>query len=136
MHSVGSLYLLPGILLLPITSVSFFFLTFFPLFTATPWSYGSSWARGRIGAATVVYTTATAILDLSHIFELHLQLAAMWILNPLSEARDQTCILMRLCQVLNLLSHNENSLTSVSAPSITRDNDHHVPLLPGAASLQ
>ena len=32
-----------------------------------------------------------------------------WILNPLSKARDQTCILMDTSQVPNLLGHNENS---------------------------
>ena len=33
------------------------------------------------------------------------------ILNPLSKATDQTCILMDTSQVLNLLSHNGNSPT-------------------------
>ena len=37
------------------------------------------------------------------------QLVAMPDLNPLSKARDGTCILMGTSQVLNLLSHNENS---------------------------
>ena len=32
------------------------------------------------------------------------------ILNPLNEARDQTCILMHASRVLNLLSHNGNSI--------------------------
>ena len=34
--------------------------------------------------------------------------AKCWILNTLSEARDQICILMDSGQVLNLLSHNGN----------------------------
>ena len=34
------------------------------------------------------YTTVTAAPDLSHIFNLHKQLVARWILNPLSKARD------------------------------------------------
>ena len=39
------------------------------------------------------YPTDTATLDLSHIWDLHLNLHQCWILNPLIEARDQTCIL-------------------------------------------
>ena len=38
-----------------------------------------------------------------------LMLSQSWILNPLSEARDQTCILMYASWVLKLLSHNGNS---------------------------
>ena len=37
------------------------------------------------------YTTATATLDLSHIYDLCLSLQQHWILNLLSEARDLTC---------------------------------------------
>ena len=33
-----------------------------------------------------------------------------WILNPLSEARDPTHIIMDIRWVLNLLSHNGNSM--------------------------
>ena len=40
------------------------------------------------------YTTATAIWDPSYICELIHSLGQCWILNPLSEARDQTHILM------------------------------------------
>ena len=40
------------------------------------------------------YTTATATLDPSHICDLHRSSQQRWILNPLSEARDQTRILM------------------------------------------
>ena len=39
------------------------------------------------------YTTPTAIQGLSHICDLHCSLWQYWILNPLSEARDQTHIL-------------------------------------------
>ena len=53
------------------------------------------------------YTTATATPDLSHICDLCCSLRT--ILNPLSEARDGTHILMDTSQVLNLLSHNGNS---------------------------
>ena len=40
------------------------------------------------------YITATATLDLSYICDLHHNLWQYWILNPLSEARDGTYILM------------------------------------------
>ena len=53
--------------------------------------------------ATATAITATAMPDLSHICHLCL------ILNPLSEARDQTCILMNTTQVLNPLILNRNS---------------------------
>ena len=42
----------------------------------------------------LAYTTATAIWDLSHFCNLHHSLLQHRILNPLSEARDQTLILM------------------------------------------
>ena len=41
-----------------------------------------------------VYTTVTGIQELSHIYNLHCSLQPCQILNPLSEARDQTCILI------------------------------------------
>ena len=40
------------------------------------------------------YTTATAMQDPSHIYDLHHSSRQRQILNPLSEARDQTCNLM------------------------------------------
>ena len=38
----------------------------------------------------LAYTTATAILDPRHIYDLCHSLWQLWILNPLSEARDPT----------------------------------------------
>ena len=77
---------------------------------ATAAAYGSSQARGHIRAAA-------AGLHHSHSnagFEPHLPPTphSSWqrqILNPLSETRDQTCILMDTSAVLNSLSHNANS---------------------------
>ena len=40
------------------------------------------------------YTTATAMQDLSHICDLHHSSRQLQILDPLSEAGDQTCILI------------------------------------------
>ena len=54
----------------------------------------SSQARGWIRAAAAGLPTATATPNLSCIYDLHRSLQQCWILNPLSEARDQTWILM------------------------------------------
>ena len=51
------------------------------------------------------YATTTAKPDLSFICGLHCSLRQYWILNLLSKARNQTCILMDTSQVLNPLSH-------------------------------
>ena len=73
---------------------------FFFLFMATPVAYGSSQARGRIGATAEAYTTATATPDLSIICDLHCSLEQGQILNPLSKARDGTCILTEITSCL------------------------------------
>ena len=44
---------------------------FFGLFRATSVAYGSSKARGGIGAVAAVYTTATAMWDPSRICDLY-----------------------------------------------------------------
>ena len=54
---------------------------------------------------------ATATLDLRHVCDLHHSLGKFWILNPLSEARDQTHILMDTSRVGTPLSHEGNSNT-------------------------
>ena len=56
------------------------------------------------------YATAMATLDLRLICHLHCSLRQHWILNPLCKARDRTTSSWILCWVLNLLSHNANSL--------------------------
>ena len=57
----------------------------------------------------LAYVKATATPDLSCIFNLQRSLWQYQILNSLSEARDQTYILMDTSQVLNPLSHHGNS---------------------------
>ena len=47
----------------------------------------------------LAYTTATATQDLSCIFDLHHKSWQCRILNPLSKARDQTCVLMDASQI-------------------------------------
>ena len=74
---------------------SFFFFLFVS-FRATTRACGSSQARGWIRT----YTTATAMRDPSHICGLRCPSQQRWILNPLSEARDRTLILMDASQVL------------------------------------
>ena len=44
----------------------------------------------------LAYTTAMAIPDLSHIYDLRCGLQQHQILNPLCEARDRTCILTEI----------------------------------------
>ena len=56
------------------------------------------------------YTTATAMWDPSHVCDLYHSSWQHRILNPLSEVRDQTLILMYTSQILNLLNHNGNSV--------------------------
>ena len=59
------------------------------------------------------YTVATATLDLNDICNLCHSFQQHQILNPLSKARDRTCILMDTSQVLNSLSHNGNFPSAV-----------------------
>ena len=51
--------------------------------------------------------------DLSRVFDLYHSSQQHQILNPPSEARDRTCILVDTSQVLNPLSHKRNSLKPV-----------------------
>ena len=79
------------------------------LFRATPVAYGGSQARGRI-AATVVGLRHSHSNEGSELcLNLHHSSQQCWILNPLSETRDQTCILMNTSRVCNPLGHTRNS---------------------------
>ena len=59
---------------------------------------------GQIGTAAAVYNTAMATPDPGHICSLYHSFQQCWILNPLSEARDQTCILT------DTMNHNGTSV--------------------------
>ena len=63
----------------------------------------------RLGVEVELQRKPTSMQDLSHICDLHQSLQKHQILNPPSEARDQTCILMDTMLVLKLLNHNGNS---------------------------
>ena len=65
-------------------------------------AYGGSQVQSEL--QPLAYTTAIATQDLSHVCNLH---HSSWqCQNPLSEARDQTHILMVTSWVRNPLSHN------------------------------
>ena len=64
------------------------------------------------------YAIATAMPGPSHCSQ------QSWILNPLSEARNQTCSIMDTSWVLNHLSHDGNSYTV----GLKRDLEERIPL--------
>ena len=74
-----------------------FFLNAF--LNASPAAYGSSQATGRSKLPLPAYTTATATSNLSCVCNLYHSSWQCQIPDPLSEARDQTCILMDPTQV-------------------------------------
>ena len=76
-------------------SFSIFSITFFFLFRAALVAYISSQTRGGIKAIAASLSTATSIAtaDLSCFCNLHHSSWQCWIVNPLSEVRDQICIL-------------------------------------------
>ena len=69
----------------------FLFFCFFGLFRDASTACGRFQVRGQIRAAAAIYVTATITWDLSCICHSSWQCQ---FLNPLSKARDQTCILM------------------------------------------
>ena len=85
-------------------------LFFFFLNMAALVAYGTSQARGQIGAAVeaTVIATATSEVHLSFIYDLCHTLRQCQILNPLSKARE--CASSQILhQVLNPASHKGNS---------------------------
>ena len=71
----------------------------------------------RLGAKSQLqlpaYTTAPAMMDPSSVCDLCCRLQQCQILNALSKATDQTCILIDTSQVLNLLSHKGKSMKNI-----------------------
>ena len=70
------------------------FVLFFFFLRASPWHMEVP----RLGVESELllpaYATATTTPDPRHVCDLHHSSQQCWILNPLSEARDQTCNLM------------------------------------------
>ena len=71
----------------------FRFFLFPSLFRAAPAAYGSFQARSRTGAVAAGLHH-TAAQDLSHVWDLHHTQQQCQVLNPLSDARNQTHIVM------------------------------------------
>ena len=65
----------------------------FCLFRAAPMASGS---RLRVVSELylLAYAIATVTPDPSHVYDLHSSSWQHWILNPVREDRDQTCVLM------------------------------------------
>ena len=62
----------------------------------------------------LAYATATATTDQSLVCDLLHTPQQHWVLNPLSEARDQSCILMDASLICFPLSQERNSISSKS----------------------
>ena len=95
----------------------FFFLTFFSpflfiltFFRATPEAYGSFQGRIRTVATGLSYSHSNTRSPLSVAYMTSSQ--QCWILNPLSEARHWTSILVDTSLVCNPLTHYCNSLNT------------------------
>ena len=75
------------------------FVLFVFVFRAAPTAYGGSQARGPIRAVAAACATATAMPDPSRVCHLCYRSWQLGILNPVSKARDQTCVLMDARQI-------------------------------------
>ena len=84
------------VFLYPLLVLSFLlpFVCLFLFLMAMPAAYGSFQARSRLELQLPAYTRSTEMQDPSCICNLCRTLQQLGILIPLSEARDQTCILM------------------------------------------
>ena len=80
-------------------SIFFFFFFVFCLFRAAPAVYGNSQARGRIGAIAAGLHHSHSNLGYEQCLWPTPQLMQCWILNPVSKARDWTCVLMDPSQI-------------------------------------
>ena len=70
-----------------------------PLSGATLEAYGGTWARGRIRAVAASLHHSHSNTGSNHIYDLHHSSRQCWILNQLSEARDQAYSLMVSSQI-------------------------------------
>ena len=70
---------------------------------------GNFHVKGKIGAVAAGLNHSHSNTRSEPHLQLHHSSQQCWILSLLSEARDQTCILMDTSQACNLLSHSGNS---------------------------
>ena len=87
----------------------FLFIFFFSLLELPLWPIDVPRLGVKQELQLPAYTTAPAMPELSRICNLHHSWWQCWIFNPLSEARDRTCILMDTSWILNPRKHNRNS---------------------------
>ena len=71
----------------------------FCLFRDTPATYGGFQVRGGMGAVAAGVHHSHSMPNPSSFYDLHHSSEQHGILNPLSKARDQTCILMNASQI-------------------------------------
>ena len=62
-------------------------------------AYVGSQARGLIRAGAASLSAATAMQDPRHLCDLHHSSRQHLVFNPLTQARDQNCVLMATSQV-------------------------------------
>ena len=98
----------PSFVFLSLFLPSFFFLELHLRYMEVP----RLWVELKLQLSA--YTTATAMPDLSHLFNLHHSSWRCQILTPLSEARDQTCVLMDASWVVTTEPQQEFHCTLVS----------------------
>ena len=72
-------------------------------------AHGSFQAKDRMRARAASHSPSYSNSGSERVCDQYHSSQQLWILNPLSEARDRTCILMDTNRVLNWLSHNGNS---------------------------
>ena len=79
-------------------SIDFFF--FFGLFRAASSAYGDSQARGQIRAvAAGLHHSYSKAGSETHLQPTHHSSQQRWILNPLSEGRNRTCVFTDASQI-------------------------------------
>ena len=79
--------------------VFYFIYLFFVFFGPHPWHMEVPRLGVEAELQLLAYTTATETWGPNHIFDQHHSSRQCWSLNPLSEARDPTCVLMDTSQI-------------------------------------
>ena len=94
------------------------YLFIFAFFRAAPTSYGSSRLGDESELQLLAYTTATAVQDPSHVCKLQYSSWQHQILNPLSKAKDETCVLMvpsRICFHCTMMGTPQSDLEWINS---------------------